>query len=202
MIIGSVVTITTITMPVLPLIGINNDNNNNNNWQNGKINLEKKYLKKYKFFFSILLVWPAIGNRYTNTQFYYIDNNNDINHNNKIMIIYIIYDKNDITDYKINMFVHIEIKNIFAGTDTVGVHASYGIWMFCIFATFPGIYAIIAAALADYFGQKHYQAQPFSYNALCIYFLFFYTNLKYHLKITKMFFLSLKTHHKFCYVHF
>ena len=27
----------------------------------------------------------------------------------KIMIIYIIYDKNDITDYKINMFVHIEI---------------------------------------------------------------------------------------------
>ncbi|XP_023338101.1 uncharacterized protein LOC111708833 [Eurytemora carolleeae] len=44
------------------------------------------------------------------------------------------------------------------GTDTVGVHASYGIWMFCIFATFPGIYAIIAAALADYFGQKHYQA--------------------------------------------
>ena len=53
MIIGSVVTITTITMPVLPLIGINNDNNNNN-WQKGKINLEKKYFKKYNFFFDFV----------------------------------------------------------------------------------------------------------------------------------------------------
>jgi len=100
----------------------------------------------------------------------------------------------------------LKYKNIFAGTDTVGVHASYGIWMFCIFATFPGIYAIIAAALADYFGQKHYQAQPFQSNQNILYwnlivimhyaFIFCFSTLIWNI----MFFLSLKKHHEFCYI--
>ena len=34
----------------------------------------------------------------------------------------------------------------------------YGLWMSILYATFPGIYSIVAAVVNDAFGPVHYQA--------------------------------------------
>ena len=47
---------------------------------------------------------------------------------------------------------------ILAPGDGVGGRVCYGLWMSVLYATFPGIFAIVAAAVNDAFGPTHYQA--------------------------------------------
>ena len=44
------------------------------------------------------------------------------------------------------------------GEDTDAARAMYGVVMVLLYGTFPGIYAIVAAAVADAFGSLHYKA--------------------------------------------
>ena len=44
------------------------------------------------------------------------------------------------------------------GQDTIAAQAGYAAVMVVLYGTFPGIYAVVAAAVADAFGQLHYKA--------------------------------------------
>jgi len=44
------------------------------------------------------------------------------------------------------------------GEETIGAKAGYGVLMTILYGTFPGIYAIVAAAVNDAFGPVHYKA--------------------------------------------
>jgi len=44
------------------------------------------------------------------------------------------------------------------GDNTFTVKICYGVWMSVLYATFPGIFAIVAAGVNDAFGPVHYQA--------------------------------------------
>ena len=45
-----------------------------------------------------------------------------------------------------------------SGEETIGAKAGYGVLMTILYGTFPGIYAIVAAAVNDAFGPVHYKA--------------------------------------------
>ena len=47
---------------------------------------------------------------------------------------------------------------IVTGEETIGSKIGYGIMMVLLYAIFPGIYAIVAAAVNDAFGPVHYKA--------------------------------------------
>jgi len=44
------------------------------------------------------------------------------------------------------------------GSNTLAVKIAYGCWMCLLYSMFPGIFTIVAAAVADAFGPEHYQA--------------------------------------------
>ena len=44
------------------------------------------------------------------------------------------------------------------GDETLGAKGGYGIMMTALYAVFPGIYPIVAAAVGDAFGPVHYKA--------------------------------------------
>ena len=45
-----------------------------------------------------------------------------------------------------------------SGEETIGAKTGYGVLMTILYGTFPGIYAIVAAAVNDAFGPVHYKA--------------------------------------------
>ena len=44
------------------------------------------------------------------------------------------------------------------GNDTLAAQTGYAIVMVILYGTFPGIYSVVAAAVADAFGPRHYKA--------------------------------------------
>ena len=48
--------------------------------------------------------------------------------------------------------------NLPLGEETLGAKTGYGVLMTILYGTFPGIYAIVAAAVNDAFGPVHYKA--------------------------------------------
>ena len=47
---------------------------------------------------------------------------------------------------------------LFSGPNSLTAKLCYALWMSVLYATFPGIYSIVAAAVNDAFGPAHYQA--------------------------------------------
>ena len=53
---------------------------------------------------------------------------------------------------------HLICEMIFLGENNLAVKVCYAVWMCLLYATFPGIYAIVAAGVNDAFGPVHYQS--------------------------------------------
>ena len=50
------------------------------------------------------------------------------------------------------------LVNYLSGDETLGAKVGYGTMMTALYAVFPGIYPIVAAAVGDAFGPVHYKA--------------------------------------------
>ena len=46
----------------------------------------------------------------------------------------------------------------YLGQETMAAKAGYGLVMIVLYGTFPGIYAVVAPAVAEAFGEIHYKA--------------------------------------------